>query len=349
MRIGSERFTVERVVGTGAMGTVFYARDRETGDPVAFKVLRRDGRFAREVEALERLAHPRIVRYVAHGETGQGEPFLAMEWVEGTTLRARLPEATLHGTIALGLAIAEALAAAHAAGVVHRDVKPSNILLPAGRYAEAKLADFGIARVAAERSTLTGTGDVVGTPLYMAPEQLVAPSPASDVYSLGCVLHECLTGKLPGQVTMRALRPELPAAATTSIEQLVQKDVRKRPGNGAAALDLLAALRDAGLAEVGRPTSFDRLKEADSAPQDNAVTALTVAVLGKHLAMPLAILRAQCDRHGLDVARLTADDVARLAPALAEAVSRFTSPGTREALEAELRALVDDTLGIRTC
>src|SRR5262245_48825812 len=130
------RFECVRLAGTGGMGRVFEARDLATGARVALKVLRRSGlleheRFTREVRALAVLRHPGVVRYIAHGVTPDGEPYLAMEWIQGETLSARLHRGPLDvtKTIALAMHITDALSAVHRAGVVHRDLKPGNILL----------------------------------------------------------------------------------------------------------------------------------------------------------------------------------------------------------------------------
>src|SRR5262249_5195891 len=135
----AERFEIERLAGTGGMGAVFRARDRETGEPVAVKVVRgadpvRSARFAREATVIAELQHPGIVRYVAHGATQEHEPFLAMEWVEGTNLADRLAEQGLSmaESVALMAGIAKAVGFAHRRGVVHRDLKPSNVMLASG-------------------------------------------------------------------------------------------------------------------------------------------------------------------------------------------------------------------------
>jgi serine/threonine protein kinase len=206
-----ERFEVEALVGSGGMGMVFRGRDLLDGQPVALKVLRRQGhvaseRFLREAEALAALAHPAIVRYVAHGSTPQGEPYLAMEWLDGETLADCLARGAVGCAAAarLGSRVLQALAAAHARGIVHRDIKPSNLFLPAADLDQVKLLDFGIARRTQqdwrEDWQVTRPGNAIGTPLYMAPEQARdgdAADGRADIFSLGCVLVECATGKPP--------------------------------------------------------------------------------------------------------------------------------------------------------
>ncbi len=205
----ANRFDIVGLAGAGGMGTVYRATDRFTGDTVALKLLRalrssaREGeRFAREAHLLADLRHPGIVSYVAHGEIPDGQRFLAMEWLEGEDLATRLERGPLALRDALNLArsVAEALAIVHERGVIHRDVKPTNLFLPAGDLGRVKLLDLGIARRLTTSNPLTRTGGVIGTPDYMAPEQARGSrevTTAADVFSLGCVLHECLTGEPP--------------------------------------------------------------------------------------------------------------------------------------------------------
>jgi predicted ATPase len=230
-KLVANRFEIEREAGSGGMSRVYAARDRLDGARVALKLLRRQApadleRFMREARLLSELRHPAVVRYVAHGTTASGEPYLAMEWLEGHDLGRRLSETGLSPREALTVTvrIAEALGAAHAQGTLHRDVKPSNVFLVGGDIERATLIDFGIARDEDAARGATRTGATVGTPGYMSPEQARGePLDArADVYSLGCVLYECLTGKrvFVGEHAIALLAKVLMATAPRVSESL---------------------------------------------------------------------------------------------------------------------------------
>jgi serine/threonine protein kinase len=191
-----ERFVIERRAGSGGMGVVYRALDRKidrkSDAAVALKVLANEDeatRFEREARVLASIRHPGIVRYIAHGQTGAGAFYLAMEWLEGEDLASRLCRGPLdlEETLLLGRRLADTLGAAHALGVIHRDVKPSNIFLTAGDVSSARLLDFGLARAVQPSQNLTATGVGLGTPGYMAPEQVTNASRVdsrADVFSL---------------------------------------------------------------------------------------------------------------------------------------------------------------------
>lgn len=204
----ADRFVIEERAGAGGMAAIFRAHDKSSGKTVALKLLHDggadgEGRFAREAELLAEIVHPGIVGYIAHGIHAE-TPYLAMRWVEGETLSERLKRGGAmapEDVVDLGIAVADALGAAHARGVVHRDLKPGNLMIPRGEsMARALLLDFGIARMLDSVSPMTQPGILVGTPGYVSPEQARA-SPEidarSDLFSLGCVLYACLTGKPP--------------------------------------------------------------------------------------------------------------------------------------------------------
>ena len=244
------------------MGHVYRARDAATGDVVALKVLAsKDGeaaRFVREAEVLAAIEHPAVVRYLAHGATDEGAPYLAMEWLAGEDLASRLGHGTLsvEDTLVVARRVAGALDAAHRRGIVHRDLKPANLFLVGGSLEALKLIDFGIAQgLLHEHLTLTGA--LVGTPAYMAPEQVrdEAVEPRADVYGLGAVLHRCLAGHPPFSGThplavlakvvleqappIRELCPEVPRALDRLLARMLAKDPRERPADGAALLEAL--------------------------------------------------------------------------------------------------------------
>src|SRR4051812_15336083 len=173
-----DRFEIERQVASGGMASVYRARDRETGAAVALKVLHGHGseqteRFEQEAELLAELSHPAIVRYVAHGITPVGEQYLAMEWLDGSTLEDMLSRGPLSilESGELGRRVAEAPPGAHRRGIVHRDIKPANLILPGGALREVRVLDFGLARRMLDPRRITQSGGIMGTPMYMAPEQ----------------------------------------------------------------------------------------------------------------------------------------------------------------------------------
>ncbi|MCI0437193.1 MAG: protein kinase, partial [Gemmatimonadetes bacterium] len=208
------KYRIDAVVGRGGMGAVFRARDLRLARDVAVKVVRADMvidpvarmRFEREAQIVARLQHPAIVTVFDYGNLPNGAAFLVMEYVAGEDLRHVLKrERTLppDRTLTLIRGVAEGIEAAHRAGVLHRDLKPENILLPASGIGP-KVLDFGVAKMTDPTTTEAGTtatlgATVIGTPAYMAPEQLrgEAVDGRADVYSLGCVLFEMLTGRAP--------------------------------------------------------------------------------------------------------------------------------------------------------
>ncbi|MGK4000337.1 serine/threonine-protein kinase [Sorangium sp. So ce1024] len=281
------RFEIERVAASGGMGTVYRAVDRTTGTPVALKLLGQTDRtaahrFEHEARILAELDHPRIVRHVAHGVTPDGVPYLAMEWLDGESLAQRLARQRLDldESLALLRAAAEALGAAHARGIVHRDVKPGNLLLVGGEVAGLKVLDFGIARMKRTIGALTRTGSVMGTPGYMAPEQATDDREGldarADIFSLGAVLFECLTGRpaFQGQHVMallakllmedpprvRHLRPDLPKELDDFVARMLAKDPAKRPRDGSAVIEALDALeRDPSSGLAAAPVLYEAI------------------------------------------------------------------------------------------
>ncbi|HWC36904.1 MAG TPA: protein kinase [Acidimicrobiales bacterium] len=272
MRVLDQRYELLEHLGSGAMASVWRARDRRLNRHVAVKVLNEQlatdtafrERFAREAVNVAALKHPNIVTVYDAGTEGETS-YIVMELVEGTSLQAKLEATTPY----MGLERAQDLAAqllaglghAHSKGIVHRDIKPANILIaPDGT---AKLVDFGIARVAGDLRSLTTMGEFMGTPAYASPEQLDArlATGATDLYSLGCVLYECLAGHPPFEAevpvgviaqhlqttprSLRAERPEVPQTLDAIVLKALEKDPERRFGS---AEEMLAALQAVGAA-----------------------------------------------------------------------------------------------------
>ena len=259
------RYRIEDVLGRGGMAAVYRARDAELERPVAVKVLAEHladqpgfhDRFLREAKLAAQLSHPNIVQVFDVGEE-DGAPFIVMECVEGSTLADELKERGRldpDEVVDLALQICGGLEHAHAAGVVHRDIKPQNLLLrPDGTV---KIADFGIAR-AAESTRLTQMGSVLGTAAYLSPEQALGEevTAAADLYSLGCVLYELLTGRTPYVFStlpelvvkhreeaippVRELRPDVPERLEAAIMHALARSPDYRPESAAALAEELA-------------------------------------------------------------------------------------------------------------
>lgn len=253
-RILDQRYQLDERIGSGGMADVYKATDILLNRPVAVKILhdqfKRDtefiNKFQREARAAARLSHPNIVNIYDVG-VSEGDHYIVMEYVPGKTLKDKIrQDGHLSTEEALRIAreIAEALAHAHANGLVHCDIKPHNILMMADGH--IKVADFGIARAVTE-STMTYSGNVVGSVHYFSPEQAKGTmiTPKSDVYSLGVVLYEMLTGRIPfmGEtpvsialkhlqetpVPVREINPTIPASVEDIVDSAMQKDPELRP------------------------------------------------------------------------------------------------------------------------
>lgn len=269
IRVGSvlrNRFRIEEQARSGGMGQIFRATDLSSGRTVAAKILldtslQHRARFQRESEILERIHHPHVVEYIASGLGLDGEAYFVMEWLDGEDLlsvllrrRLSVPEVLL-----LGTRIASAMGAVHAQGVVHRDLKPSNVFLVDGKLDQPKILDFGIAYYS-DATRVTAAGTVVGTPSYMAPEQARSGGKVdatADIFSLGCLLFECLTGEPPFiaehlvavlakvvfEEAPRAseFAPDIPDWLDRLIARMLAKDPGERPDDGAEVARILQA------------------------------------------------------------------------------------------------------------
>ncbi|WP_158514772.1 protein kinase domain-containing protein [Gemmatimonas phototrophica] len=277
------RFVIERELGRGGMSTVYLAQDRKLGRPVALKVLRSDiavepARFAQEIRVTAQLQHPHILPLLDADDIG-GYAYYVMPYVEGESLRDKLKRdgrMSLLDAVRLAREVAGALEHAHKREIVHRDIKPENILISAGH---ALVADFGIARIASSAPTqepgITQAGLAVGTPAYMSPEQSLGDEVdgRTDIFSLGCVLYEMLTGRLPfgggnamgmlsakmsGEVTpLTQWRDDVPEAVDVVLQRMLARDPDMRvPRAADVASELEAALTGTVLTPLPKPVKL---------------------------------------------------------------------------------------------
>jgi len=320
----SGRYKLEAKLGSGGMSTVYLANDATLDRAVAVKVMHREmseqpdqlERFRQEARAVAKLSHPNVVAVIDAGEDG-GHPYIVFEYVEGETLKQRIARVGAldpQEALAYAIEIARGLTVAHARQMVHRDIKPQNVLIDAeGR---AKLTDFGISRQL-EQDGMTATGRVLGTTDYVAPEQAMGhgADPRSDVYSLGVVLYEMLIGQVPFHadsqvgVAMKHVneelpdvqqrRPEVSAAAALVVERATAKDSAQRYQEVGEMIDDLSTALEVEAARAGSTTGeATSVLDAVPPPQRKlsgrrrwswAAVALLVLVAGGALAAVLFI------------------------------------------------------------
>jgi len=275
----SGRYRLEAKLGSGGMSTVYLARDDTLDRAVAVKVMHREmseqadqlERFRQEARAVAKLSHPNVVAVIDAGEDG-GHPYIVFEYVEGETLKQRINRLGAldpQEALAYAIEIARGLTVAHARNMVHRDIKPQNVLIDSeGR---AKLTDFGISRQL-EQDGMTATGRVLGTTDYVAPEQAMGHpvDPRSDIYSLGVVLYEMLIGQVPFHadsqvgVAMKHVNEELPdvqarrsevsAAAALVVERATAKEPAERYQDVGEMIDDLSTALEVAAARAGSTT-----------------------------------------------------------------------------------------------
>ena len=314
MTVLGGRYEIGELLGAGGMAEVYRARDEVLGRDVAVKVFRISDldaggqRRTGEIRLLAGLSHAGLVTVFDAGEDA-GSTYLVMELVEGTTLRRRLDSGplTAEETARLGAELAGALAYVHSRGIVHRDVKPANILLAVD--GTAKLTDFGVAKLL-DGTRITTAGTTVGTPNYLSPEQTTGEpvSGASDVYSLGLVLLECLTGTVafPGHGVEAAVArlhrdPQIPAQLGPMwmdlLTRMTARDPAARPDPAAVAVGLTAALDDL-------PTASTATMVLDTAPVGTPerrarwLPVAAAAVLVAAVALGIALASSGSDKPG---------------------------------------------------
>jgi hypothetical protein len=276
----SGRYRLEAKLGSGGMSTVYLARDETLDRPVAVKVMHREiseqadqlERFRQEARAVAKLSHPNVVSVIDAGEDG-GYPYIVFEYVKGETLKqriARVGALDAQEALAHAIEVARGLSVAHARNMVHRDIKPQNVLID--EEGRAKLSDFGISRQL-EEDGMTATGRVLGTTDYVAPEQAMGHpvDPRSDVYSLGVVLYEMLVGQVPFHaesqvgVAMKHVnedlpdvqrrRPGLSAAAALVVERATAKNPAERYQRIGEMIDDLSTALEVEAARAGSATA----------------------------------------------------------------------------------------------
>jgi serine/threonine protein kinase len=368
-RVLDDKYRLDERLGEGGMGTVYRATHLLIDRPVAVKVLHprfveddaAQERFRREARAAGRLQHTNAVTVTDFGRTADGFVYIVMELLEGRNLREVLAfESPLESrrAVALMLQVAAAVEAAHESGVIHRDLKPANIFIVQPKNAPpiVKVLDFGIAKLAAdtvddsEQNALTLTGVMIGTPRYMSPEQCDGAhlTPASDVYSLGIILYEMLTGKTPftgpsplavalQHSSKTPQRPtELVAHIPLELERVVLHALEKKPSNrppdaGAFRLELHEAARLAGVATPVAYSESEEFENGNGAQATGRYVLAGVDGAGKRAGLKTnetTMLTDTAEKHRLQTGNVSAAP-STSAPAINAAPTLASHPFTR--------------------
>lgn len=335
--IVAERFEIDALAGTGGMGSVYRARDCATGQTVALKLLLHEEahskRLLREAELLAELVHPNIVRYVAHGASRGIGSYIAMEWLDGISLRERLIQGrlTVNETLAVIEQAALALGCAHARGVVHRDVKPENLFLVGGSADSLRVLDFGVALARRLGPRMTKTGVPVGTVGYMSPEQARGETDIdarADVFAIGEVTYECLAGRPAFYAThplavlakiifedaprVSEVEPSTPPALDDLVSRMLAKEREQRPKDGSEIAEQFRKIRQSlGVSPISpseiAASSVSRVVPALTKSERRSVSVVLGAVAGRafDVTLPLdafeerrVVLRQIAEQHG---------------------------------------------------
>ncbi len=336
------RFELLELAGSGGMGTVYRALDRHSGAMVAVKLASARGmnpndmeRFVREANLLALLQHPGIVSYVAHGHTPAGYLYLAMEWLDGEDLAHRLTRGPLsvRESLLLLRRVADALSLSHRRGILHRDLKPSNLFLRHGGVERVTLLDFGIARMQsgtggmqAASGAATQSGHLIGTPEYMSPEQARGDrviGPSTDVFALGCVLYECLSGRPPfvaehvaaqlarvlfeEPTSLRSLCPNVPEIVADLVHSMLAKQPSERPHDASALLSAVERI-------LGSTAFLEGMGGSTAKPALRQLSTLELELMSVVLAVPRerseALPRPTLDVQGTELSTTYREELA---------------------------------------
>lgn len=317
----SERYRIGKPLGRGGFGAVYEAVDQRLDKKVAVKILdeeraRTDAgvrQFRAEALAASRLRHPGIIAVTDYEVLPDGRPFLVMEFATGETLETLLAhQGALPPAEAARIAreIAVAVAIAHAADIVHRDLKPANVMYEPGGPATVKILDFGVAKIADAGKSATGEGTLVGTPHYMAPEQIrehVGPlGPRTDVYAIGIILYELLTAKPPfahvknvAELLLAQLSdrpPSLPTTVPAWLDKIVMRALEKEPAKRFESAQALADALSRGSAQATTLTSGEQLPSRGGPARRSAARIAAAVAIAATVAAVIIVSSAPTDR-----------------------------------------------------